>query len=88
MVMTAYILGPTRQAILKDSFAPKRRSLSQMVAATENEVFHELFLPKMRLWIWSHLLKYSIMENFTFGAVGLSKVLQSFLKSCSTETRY
>ena len=87
MVMTAYILGPTRQAILKDSFAPKRRSLSQMVAATENEVFHELFLPK-RLWIWSHLLKYSIMENFTFGAVGLSKVLQSFLKSCSTETRY
>ena len=28
------------------------------------------------------------MENFTFGAVGLSTVLQSFLKSCSTETRY
>ena len=42
----------------------------------------------MRLWIWSYLLKYTLMENFTFGAVGLSTVLQSFLKSCSTEARY
>ena len=39
-----------------------------------------------KLRIWSHLGKYSLMENFIFCAMGLSKVLQSFLKSCSIET--
>ena len=34
--------------------------------AQKNEVFHYGFLQWMKLRIWSHLLKKSLMENFHF----------------------
>ena len=61
------------------------------IHCTEMEFFIKNFFRtcdqiRSLLWIWSHLLKKSLMKNFNFCAVILSKYKPKFLKSCQNRT--
>ena len=60
------------------------------IHCTEMEFFIKNFFRtcdqiRSLLWIWSHLLKKSLMKNFNFCAV-ISKYKPKFLKSCQNRT--
>ena len=61
--------------------------------STKYEVFHKGFLSKCDqirsfLWIWSHLLKKSLMENFIFWAVLPDNTLITFILSLFTSLKW